>query len=263
MIPKHSKKASAIVLRSLDYGESDRIITFYTDDFGKLTGIAKGARRSKRRFPNALELFSLSNILFSIRSGGGMALIESCDVINHYSGIRANLEKTLVASYFIDLTAQFTSEGKKNRNLFQLLQNSLEIIDAGNCSDTITRLFELHLLKLKGFEPVLDRCIICKTPVNEIEIAYRTRPLLFSLSGGGIKCPKCNSDNKHSIPISIGTIMTLLMGKEMEISKIHRLTLSSQAAEESKKVLVSFIQHLLGKDLKSLDVINKIKRMSL
>ena len=62
MIPKHSKKASAIVLRSFDYGESDRIITFYTDDFGKLTGIAKGARRSKRRFPNALELFSLSNI---------------------------------------------------------------------------------------------------------------------------------------------------------------------------------------------------------
>ena len=262
MIPKYSNKASAIVLRSLDYGESDRIITFYTDDFGKLTGIAKGARRSKKRFPNALELFSCSNILFS-KNRGGLRLIESCSVTNHYSGIRSDLEKTLLASYFIDLTSQFTSEGKKNRNLFQLLQNSLEIIDTGNCSDIITRLFELHLLKLKGFEPVLDRCTICKTPVNEIEIAYRTRPLLFSLNRGGIKCPKCNSDNKPSIPISIGTIMTLLMGKEMEIGKIHRLTLSSQAAEESKKVLVSFIQHLLGKKLKSLDVIDKIKAMSL
>jgi DNA repair protein RecO (recombination protein O) len=263
MIPKYSKKASAIVLRSIDYGESDRIITFYTDNFGKLTGIAKGARRSKKRFPNALELFSCSDILFSKRNRGGLRLIESCHVTNHYSGIRSDLEKTLVASYFIDLTAQFTSEDKKNQRLFQLLQNFLGIIDTRDCSDVITRLFELHLLKLKGFEPVLDRCTTCKTPVNEIENAYRTRPLLFSLNRGGIKCPKCNSDNKPSIPISIGTIMTLLMGKEMDISKIHRLTLSSQAAEESKKVLVSFIKHLLGKDLKSLDVINKIKVMSL
>lgn len=263
MIPKHSKKASAIVLRSIDYGESDRIITFYTDDFGKLTGIAKGARRSKKRFPNALELFSCSDILFSKSNRGELRLIESCHVTNHYSCIRSDLEKTLVASYFIDLTAQFTSEGKKNRNLFQLLKNFLWIVDTSNCSDIITRLFELHLLKLKGFEPVLDRCTTCKTPVNEIENAYRTRPLVFSLNRGGIKCPKCNSDNKPSIPISIGTIMTLLMGKEMDISKIHRLTLSSQAADESKKVLVSFIKHLLGKDLKSLDVINKIKAMSI
>ena len=263
MIPKHSNKASAIVLRSLDYGESDRIITFYTDDFGKLTGIAKGARRSKKRFPNALELFSCSNILFSKRSRGGLALIESCNVITHYPGIRSDLEKTLVASYFIDLTNQFTQEGEKNRSLFQLLQNFLEIIDTGNNSDIITRLFELRLLKLKGFEPVLDRCITCKTPVDEIGIAYRNRPLLFNLARGGIKCPRCSFDNKNSIPVSIGTIMTLLIGKEIEISKIHRLSLSGQAAEESKEILVSFIQYLLGKELKSLDVINKIKKMSI
>ncbi len=263
MIPKHSKKASAIVLSSLDYGESDRIITFYTNDFGKLTGIAKGARRSRKRFPNALELFSCSDILFSERNSGGLRLIESCHVTNHYSGIRSDLEKTLVASYFIDLTAQFTSESEKNQRLFQLLQDFLEIIDTRNYSEVITRLFELHLLKLKGFEPVLDRCTACKTPINEIESEYRAGSLLFSLNRGGIKCPKCNSDNKPSLPISIGTIMTLLMGKKMDISKIHRLTLSTQAAEESKKVLVSFIQHLLGKNLRSLDVINKIERMSL
>ena len=147
--------------------------------------------------------------------------------------------------------------------MFQLLQNFLEIIDTGNSSDIITRLFELRLLKLKGFEPVLDRCITCKTPVDEIERAYRNRPLLFNLARGGIKCYRCSFDNKNSIPVSIGTIMTLLMGKEVEISKIDRLSLSSQAAEESKKILVSFIQYLLGKELKSLDVINKIKKMSI
>ncbi len=254
-------KASAIVLRSLDYGESDRIISFYTDEFGKLKGIAKGARRSKKRFPNALELFSCSNILFSKRSKEGLALIENCDVINHYPGIRSDLEKTLIASYFIDLTDQFTSESKKNLKLFQLLQDFLGIIDTGNSSEMIARLFELRLLKLKGFEPVLDRCITCKIPADEIEGKYRNKPFLFNPTDGGVKCHKCSSNNRNSIPASLGTIKILLTGKEMEISKIHRLSLSGQAADESKEILVSFIQHLLGKELRSLNVLNQIRKM--
>ena len=64
---KSAQKTKAIVLRSIDYGESDRILTFLTDDFGKLKGIAKGARRSRRRFANALEPFSLSTLHFSRR----------------------------------------------------------------------------------------------------------------------------------------------------------------------------------------------------
>jgi DNA repair protein RecO (recombination protein O) len=263
MIPKHSNKASGIVLRSLDYGESDRIITFYTDDFGKLTGIAKGARRSKKRFPNTLELFSCSNILFSKRSRGRLALIENCNVTNHYPGIRSDLEKTLLASYFIDLTNQFTQEGKKNLKLFQLLQDFLGIVDTGNSSEIIARLFELHLLKLKGFEPVLDRCVTCKRSLDEIEEVYHNKPLLFNPDMGGVKCPGCSLDNRNSIPISLETIKILLMGKEMEIGKIHQLSLSGQAAEESKEILAGFIQHLLGKELKSLTVLSEIRKMNI
>ena len=111
---KSAQKTRAIVLRSLDYGESDRIVTFLTDEFGKLKGIAKGARRSRRRFANALEPFSLSTILFSRRGSGGLAFIEGSDVINHFAGIRADLDRTLVASYVVELADHFSVEGKKN-----------------------------------------------------------------------------------------------------------------------------------------------------
>ncbi|MBE9547741.1 MAG: DNA repair protein RecO [Proteobacteria bacterium] len=259
MTKRSTYKTSAIVLHSLDYGESDRIITFYTDNFGKLKGIAKGARRSKKRFPNALELFSHSNILFSKRSRDGLALIENCDVTNHYPGIRSDLEKTLIASYFIDLTNQFTSEGKKNGALFQLLQDFLELINAGDGSEIITRLFELRLLRLKGFEPVLDRCIACGVSVDETGNRY----LLFNSTDGGVKCPECSSNNRDSIPVSLGTIKILLMGKEMETGKIDRLFLSGQAAKEGKEILAGFIRHLLGKELKSLNVLNEVREMGI
>jgi len=69
-------KTSAIVIHSLDYGESDRIVTFYSSDFGKIKGIAKGARRSKIRFSNALEPRRYCNIIFSKKGRGTLALIE-------------------------------------------------------------------------------------------------------------------------------------------------------------------------------------------
>jgi DNA repair protein RecO (recombination protein O) len=83
MTKRSTHKASAFVLRTLDYGESDRIVTFYTDEFGKLKGIAKGARRSRKRFANAIEMFSCSTIVFSRKNNQGLALIENCDVSNH------------------------------------------------------------------------------------------------------------------------------------------------------------------------------------
>ncbi len=262
MIPRTSNKASAIVLRSLDYEESDRIITFYTDNFGKLKGIAKGARRSKKRFPNAFELFSCSNILFSRSRRGGLALVEGCDVTNYYSGIRSDMEGTLIASYFVDLVNQFTREGKKNRNLFQLLHDFLGLLETGNGSETMMSLFELQLLKLTGFEPVLDRCTACRTPVDDLS-AYCDMSFMFNPADGGIKCPRCSFNNRDSFPVSLGTIKTLLMGEKMGIDKIDRLRLSEQAAFEIREILNRFIRHILGKELKSLNVLKQIKEMGI
>ena len=129
MSARESLKTTGFVLRCLNYGESDLIITFYSNDFGKLTGIAKGAKRSKKRFVNVFEPFSLTNIIFSRKNRDVLAFIESCEIIDHYNSIRQDLEKTLIASYFIDLADHFSPEGKKNEKIFELLQNFLALLD--------------------------------------------------------------------------------------------------------------------------------------
>lgn len=257
MKPRINYKTKAIVLRTLDYGESDRIVTFYTADFGKLKGIAKGARRSKRRFANTLEPFACLQLLFSRRRHDGLSLIEEGTVINHYPGIAGDLKKTLYASYMLDITEQFTVENKRNEELFYLLQEFIESMDVDDASEDIVRFFEMRLLRLVGYEPVLDRCIACKAPVGNGDI-YR-----FSLREGGVKCSLCSPRDDDFLSLSPGTIKYLLLGKDLEKDKLSRLILSGRSADESRHFLGRFIEHLLGKELKSLRVMREIQELGI
>lgn len=251
------QKSPAIVLYTFDYGESDRIITFYTSEYGKLKGIAKGARRSKKRFSNALEPFSYNNIFFSKKGRGTLTLIEGCDVVNHHLHIREGLENTLISSYLVELIDKFTPEGKKNFELFQLLLNFLGLIDTGKASDALIRFFEIRLLKLTGYEPVLDRCLVCRQPLHE-KTTYS-----FIVHEGGVKCTTCCQNNAGSLQVSLGSIKTLLLGKETDLERINRIIVSDSMKKECRNILVSFICHLIGKEIKSLHVLNEVRNMEI
>jgi DNA repair protein RecO (recombination protein O) len=255
MSPRIPCRTEAIVLKTLDYGESDLIVTFYTREYGKIRGIAKGARRSKKRFVNALEPFSCSAINFSRKNPDHLDFIEGCDVAFHFQEIRSDLEKTLIASYFLELIDQFTPEHKKSEASFQLLYDFLVLLEKKKPSASLLRLFELRLLRIAGYDPVLDGCISCRQPLNAGR-GYR-----FDSVKGGIICSGCKPSDADAIPVSLGTVKTLLMGREMEIENLGRLLFTAQAAEESRRILSHFIRHILGHELKSLRVLNEINRL--
>lgn len=255
MSTRESHKTAGFVLKSLSYGESDLIITFYSREFGKIKGIAKGAKRSKKRFVNVFEPFSLTNILFTRKSRDMLAFIESCDIIDHYPAIRQDMEKTLIASYFIDLADHFSPEGKKNEKVFELLQNFLLVLGREKASDALVRFFEMRLLKLAGFEPALEHCIVCKTPVTNGNSYY------FHAHDGGIKCSACATIQRYEQPISAGTVRTLLLGKEMDIDKIKLVALTSSLATESRCILTGFIAHVLGREVKSLKIMEQVQKL--
>jgi len=257
MNTKSSHKTPAVVLRCLDYGESDRIVHFYTLEFGKLSGIAKGAKKSRKRFANALEPFSCVNILFTKRGRDSLAFVENCDMIDHYAAIRDDLDKTLLASYLMEVTEQFTMEGKRQDGLYNLLVQFLTLIAEGKPSESLIRFFEIRLLKLAGYEPILDHCAACGHPVGNGDSYY------FQPKDGGIRCHGCKKSDEQAVVLSTGTIKSLLAGRDMGTDRIGRLMLSPQSAEESRKMMTSFIRYLLGRELKSLQVLQQIRRLGL
>jgi DNA repair protein RecO (recombination protein O) len=259
MIVKNNFKTQAIVLRTIDYAESDRIVIFITENAGKLTGIAKGARKSQKRFANALEPFTCLSIVFSQKKGGKMAFIEEAAIVDHYPDIRGDLEKTLTAAYFMDLVDQFILEGKRNPDLFHLICNFLCVLEKEKYTEHMVRFFELRFLRLAGYEPVLDRCTVCNKPI-QASLLYS-----FSPATGGIRCRPCLDCQGpvDGIPVSVGSIRTLLLGKDAEPALLNRILMTEQCAQECRHLLSRFIRYLLGKELKSLNVLNDVRRMGL
>ena len=256
MNARTSHKTRAIVLHTLDYGESDRIATFYTREYGKLKGIAKGARRSRRRFANALEPFSFTQVLFSRRgSGDTLAMVDQCEIIDHFPVIRSDLEKCVAASYLVELTGAFTVEGKKNEAVFQLLVDFLALMENGPFRTSLLSFFEIRLLGLAGYEPVLDRCTRCHASLEA------GRAFIFSNTRGGLQCSRCEPVPGAVPALSLGTIRSLLHGRTLPVRNLSRLLLSPQADDESRRLLVSFIQHLLGRELKSWQVLRQLRQL--
>ena len=160
----------------------------------------------------------------------------------------------MIASYFIDLTDHFSPEGKTNENLFALLEDFLALLTRENVSDTAIRFFEMRLLKIAGFEPSLTACVRCKTPVTNGASYY------FFPKEGGIFCSTCARPERYDQSVSAGTVRTLLLGKDMDIEKMKMVCLSESLASESRNILCGFISYVLGKEVKSLKVMEQVRR---
>ncbi|MCK9229554.1 MAG: DNA repair protein RecO [Syntrophales bacterium] len=246
------ERVRGYVLAYRDYGESDRIVTVLTGEKGKFKGIAKGARRSRKRFANAIELFCLSSILVSRRRPEGLYLIEECDVINHYPAIREDLEKTLAASYFSELVDLFTAEEKPGPRLFDHLKGFLDLLEHGPLSESLSRFFELRLLSLSGYEPALDRCAGCGSPLGG------TRGLSFVPEEGRSRCEGCCGPESSGVHLSPGTIQTLIAGNTIALDKIRRLSFTGRALRESDAMMSRLIRHILGREPRSMRVCKEV-----
>ncbi len=237
-------KTPAVVLRSIPYGESDKIVTLYTLDFGKVKGIAKGAKRSRKRFGNTLEISSYIQATFFEKEHLGLVRLSHCDLIRPFQGLREDITKLAWASYLIELVDEMTAEKIKNRALFRLLIVFLNLIDRGFLKEEIQRVFEVRFLSHLGYQPQFNHCTRCQK-------ALSGQRFFFSPRQGGVLCPACTANLPDLVPISLGTIKTLLLAQSIPLEKVGRISFSPQSLKESQAVLALFLQHYLGKELKT------------
>ena len=242
---------NAIVIRSLNYGESDKIVTFFTKNFGKVKGIAKGARRSKKRFQNALDLFSHVRLGFFDREGMGLVRAESCDIFNSFRRIREDLKKIYYGTYFLELVNEMTGEREAHPEAFDLLLSCLSALEEAKPQEEQLRIFEIRMLSLFGYRPNLKRCDSCKRDWVDLK---EMPSVFFSIERGGLICEKCFQGGDDLISLSLGTARLIEKISQMELAKIQRFKFTPQALSESRELLLRFITYQLGKELRSLKI---------
>ena len=166
MVESHS--SLAVVLRWRSYGESDKIVTFLTREFGKITGIGKGAKNSRRRFPNSLELLARVRVHFRQKQEASLAFLESCELIGPSSAREMAPERLAYGGYLVELAEQMTVEWSPARPTYELLDEALQCLEQGPATAPFLRAYELKLLSCSGFAAPLERCTRCGDPLNQV-----------------------------------------------------------------------------------------------
>ena len=239
----------------MNYGESDKIVTFFTKEFGKVKGIAKGARRSRRRFQNALDLFSHLRLIFFDREGMGLVRAEGCDILSPFRHIREDLRKILYGNYFLELLNEMTAEREAHQEAFDLLLIFLSALDEAKPEEEHLRMFEIRILSLFGYRPNMKKCYLCQRSWEDLK---EVPSVFFSFERGTLVCESCSRPLNQLIPLSLGTARLIERISQLELTKIRRFRFTPQALSESKAVLPRFIGYQLGKELKSLKAIDGI-----
>jgi len=242
MRPNHV--TAAIVLRHRPFGESDKIVSFFTEEFGKLTGIAKGAMRSRRRFVNSLEPFALVNLRFQERSHSGLAFILAADLVTSFHRLQASLERISYASYLVEITDGLVGEREENRAIYQHLKQGLTFLEENQTSLRFLTAFELKLLRLVGYQPFLDHCKICRGVLDDGDARWQ-----FSLMDGGILCAACARSRKQILPLG-ATAVEVLSALQAE-KELSRASLPRSAVGEIRAALLGFIQFHMDREIKS------------
>lgn len=237
----------AIVLRSWSYGESDKIVSFLTESHGKVTGIAKGAKRSRKRFVNTLEPFSLVNLRFQDRPARGLAFIHACDLIRVFKNLTTSLEKIAHASYLTDITDGLSGEREENRGLFAHLREGLSFIEENGTYQPFLTFFELKLLRLAGYQPVLEQCRRCGTGWRG---GFRGQ-WRFSLRDGGILCEACSALRKEALPLSLQALGIMAELQQVNGIRPNHQSYPCATLREGHLALLRFIQFQVGRELKS------------
>lgn len=236
-------KADAVVIHRIHLGETDKILTLLTRETGKLSAVAKGARRTHSRLSGATELFTHSRMLLAV--GKSLDVVSQCEIRESFPILRNDLPLMARATYLCELVDRLIEEREPNPDVFDLLLSALHLLQrARERPDVIVHAFEMRLLAERGYAPELSACVRC----GEALTRGRTT---FSPSLGGTLCSACRFSAEDAIAVQAATLERMRQFLEAPPEELLQLTPAPAADQEVARCLRWHIRYRAERDLKS------------
>jgi len=236
------EQSEAIILRSFNVGEQDKIVVFFSRDKGIMRGVAKGARKFGNRFGSSLEPMSFVKIFYYEKEIKDLVTVSNCDIIESFFDIQKDLKANFTLSFFAELVEEFFPSRAKEDILFRLLVSILQAIKAGGDLNFLTAYFEAWFVKINGFLPNLKKCKKCHKDI--IDIGW------LSPKKDGIYCGHCATHRKEKIMPLQGSFLQWI--KKNPPSEKGSLPFSTSEIEAIRKILEEIIIFHLEKEPKTL-----------
>jgi len=239
-----AEKAQALVLRTTDWSETSRIATLWTREFGKVRALAKGGRRLKSNFENALDLLTHCRIVFLRKSPGSLDLLTEAQVVRRFARPRTDLAALHGAYYVAELLEAMTEEHDPHPALFDAALDALEYLGlpregAPPAVGPAVARFELVLLQEVGYSPALEGCATCGESVDG-------RRLFFSCAAGGLVCPNCAVAARDRRPL-LPAAWDMMRALQSATEDARGRPWDAAARAEVRQVLGQYVTYLLGR----------------
>lgn len=243
-------QTEAMILRRSNFGEADRLVTVFSDRYGKIRAVAKGIRRPAAKMAGSLELFSKTHL--RLAQGKNLDIIVESNPSQLWPGIRDNLDRIHLASYLCELIDKTTQESESHPSIYRLLVESLEFIDRADyvSNQLIADYFRLRLMRELGYEPMLDRCSVGH---EKLEPGGNS----WSSSAGGLVCDDHSKQADRAVPIQDNTVkmMRLMLNRLPAqaggLAQIAQIEVPDDVKNQAHRIIDDFFDYHFDIILKS------------
>jgi len=238
-----AEKATAIVLRTVEFSESSLVVTLFTREFGKLGALAKGGRRPKGPFESALDVLAVCRIVFLRRSSEGLDLLTEAKLLRRFRPPANNLLALYAGYYVAELLGELTDHYDPNPPLFDLADQTLRALAAGEPARGLLVRFELGTLRLTGHLPSLEHCVECGRSVPP------DGPVAFGLRHGGVLCRQCRPGKPQVAQITARQRQILAEMADPDSDAWQRFDTDHMRTDRGplRALLNAYLTNLLGK----------------
>jgi DNA repair protein RecO (recombination protein O) len=193
-------RSLALVIRTVEVFETSSVVTLFTREMGKVSALAKGARRLKSSFQGGLDLLGVSDIVLLPKASEALDLLTEAAPVERFACLRRDLAALYAGYYIAELMSELTDFHDPHPRLFDAAMITLRHLGDPELRARRVVRFELACLRELGLMPALDQCAHCGEPVD-------TRgEVAFGLATGGVLCPACRPGQPHVTMLSSGTL---------------------------------------------------------
>jgi DNA repair protein RecO (recombination protein O) len=241
-------RTPAVVLKRMDLGEADRIVTLFSRDEGKIRAVAKGVRRTTSRSAGHLEPFTLSDVLFAV--GRELDVISQADTLESFRAVREDVDLASHAYYLMEVVDLLTEDRSENRAVYDVLVESLRDLTTATDARLVLVSFHLKLLDALGYRPELRECVSCRASIQP----ERNH---FSALLGGVVCASCGP--REPTARAIGTSALKLL-RFVQLTQGERsVNVPPQVCREAEALLRDYAEHIVERRLRSPALIARVQ----
>ncbi len=238
------------MLKRIDLGEADKILTIYTPTTGKLRAVAKGVRRPGSRLGGHVDEFAYADMLLA--RGRDLDVVTQSQTLDSFRPVREELRRASYGYYVAELVDSFNEERSENEPLFDLLVACFRLFGSEAELSTVARFFELHMLALIGYRPELRHCVRCRAEIQP-EANY------FSPHLGGVVCPTCGPSEGSAVRISMNGLKLLRHLQRLGTFPAGGIKVDAATRREAEGIMRGYIEHLLERAVKSTAFLDRLR----